>query len=138
MSAATVTAFVLLQETSCCVCGTPFAIPSEMLRGLRQTKKQFYCPSGHVLSFTESEADGLRRQLEARQGELQRAEEREASLRKQRQHLEHQLHGTKGALTKAKKRVGNGVCPCCNRSFGNLRRHMTTKHPKYAWPEESL
>jgi hypothetical protein len=28
-------------------------------------------------------------------------------------------------------RIGNGVCPCCNRSFTNLRRHMTTKHPEY-------
>lgn len=29
-------------------------------------------------------------------------------------------------------RVGKGVCPCCKRSFTNLRRHMTTKHPDVA------
>lgn len=30
-----------------------------------------------------------------------------------------------------KKRVGNGVCPCCNRTFENLSRHMSCKHPEY-------
>ena len=29
-------------------------------------------------------------------------------------------------------RVGHGVCPCCNRTFGDLYRHMSTKHPGYA------
>jgi hypothetical protein len=23
------------------------------------------------------------------------------------------------------------VCPCCQRSFQNLSRHMKTKHPEY-------
>jgi hypothetical protein len=26
------------------------------------------------------------------------------------------------------------VCPCCNRSFQNLRRHMATKHPEFNAP----
>ena len=37
----------------------------------------------------------------------------------------------KGQLTKVKKRVGNGVCPCCTRSFTDLARHMESKHPAY-------
>lgn len=28
-----------------------------------------------------------------------------------------------------------GVCPCCNRSFTNVRRHMTSQHPDYTIPE---
>jgi hypothetical protein len=27
--------------------------------------------------------------------------------------------------------VANGVCPCCNRTFQNLARHMAGKHPDY-------
>ena len=27
--------------------------------------------------------------------------------------------------------MANGVCPCCNRSFENLRNHMHTQHPDY-------
>ena len=30
------------------------------------------------------------------------------------------------------ERTGNGVCPCCKRSFTNLRRHMNTKHPNFS------
>jgi hypothetical protein len=31
-----------------------------------------------------------------------------------------------------KKRAVAGVCPCCNRHFRELERHMASKHPKYA------
>jgi hypothetical protein len=30
------------------------------------------------------------------------------------------------------KRIHAGVCPCCNRTFQNLARHMNTKHPDEA------
>lgn len=29
-----------------------------------------------------------------------------------------------------KKRVQGGACPCCNRHFVQLERHMATKHPE--------
>jgi hypothetical protein len=41
---------------------------------------------------------------------------------------------TKGHVTRKKRqleRVASGVCPCCNRSFVNLRRHMKTQHPEF-------
>jgi uncharacterized protein (UPF0212 family) len=38
----------------------------------------------------------------------------------------------KTQLKKVHVRVGHGVCPCCNRSFAQLRRHMAAKHPEYA------
>ncbi|WP_165394478.1 helix-turn-helix domain-containing protein [Pseudoxanthomonas winnipegensis] len=34
-----------------------------------------------------------------------------------------------------RQRVMNGVCPCCNRTFENLRRHMHDKHPEFGQPE---
>jgi len=37
----------------------------------------------------------------------------------------------KAAAARLQKRVANGVCPCCTRSFANLRRHMETTHPEY-------
>jgi hypothetical protein len=37
----------------------------------------------------------------------------------------------KGKHTQLKKRVANGVCPCCHRSFVALRRHIETKHPEF-------
>ena len=37
----------------------------------------------------------------------------------------------KGQVTRIKKRVANGVCPCCNRTFKDLAAHMSTQHPDY-------
>lgn len=39
---------------------------------------------------------------------------------------------TKGVVTRTRNRIANGVCPCCDRSFTNLQRHMASKHPDYA------
>lgn len=33
--------------------------------------------------------------------------------------------------TRAKKRAATGTCPCCGRSFVQLRRHMAAKHPDH-------
>ena len=33
------------------------------------------------------------------------------------------------AKRRIEKRIHAGVCPCCNRSFPNLQRHMAAKHP---------
>lgn len=42
--------------------------------------------------------------------------------------LERRLAAQRGVTTRLKNRVANGVCPCCNRTFANLQRHMSTKH----------
>ena len=49
-----------------------------------------------------------------------------------RQATERQLSATRGVVTRIKNRVGHGVCPCCNRSFGNVARHMADQHPNWA------
>lgn len=85
----------------------------------------WHCPNGHTLVIRESAADRLRRENE-------RLMQRQAQLRDEIKEEQHRAAGFKGQITKMKKRSAAGVCPCCNRSFQNLRRHMTTKHPDYA------
>lgn len=34
-------------------------------------------------------------------------------------------------LAKANRRASAGACPCCQRSFSNMARHMKTKHPDF-------
>lgn len=66
-------------------------------------------------------------------------EAREADIRTEQRRLESERRAhaaTKGQLTKTKKRIANGVCPCCNRSFANLERHMAGQHPDYPQPGE--
>jgi hypothetical protein len=43
---------------------------------------------------------------------------------------ERRLRAQKGATTRAKKRAVAATCPCCGRSFSQLRRHMAAKHPE--------
>lgn len=38
---------------------------------------------------------------------------------------------TRAKLVRDRARFANGVCPCCNRSFENVARHMRTQHPDY-------
>lgn len=37
----------------------------------------------------------------------------------------------KGVATRLKNRAAHGVCPCCNRTFQQLARHMSAKHPDF-------
>lgn len=100
-------------------------MPQWFIDTRRKDKRSFYCPNGHSLSYAEGEADTLRKQLEA---EKQRVE----MFRLENQAKERKLSTLKGQLTKTKNRITKGVCPCCNRSFVQLGRHMQTKHPDYA------
>ena len=114
-----------------CWCGMRHAIPEELYefqqRQHRDGEKQtdIYCPLGHphVISG-EGEAARLRKQLE-------HAERRRQAERDLREDTERRLAAQRGATTRARKRATAALCPCCNRSFVQLRRHMETKHPDY-------
>jgi hypothetical protein len=121
----TVTERVTLTVTRCINCGVQFAAPDYFVTARQNDGKSFYCPNGHSLCWHETEADKLRKRLE-------RSEARERHALDQLQATERSRAALRGVVTKTKKRVGNGVCPCCNRTFQNLARHMAGKHPEYA------
>lgn len=114
----------------CCACGMAFAMSADYERRRRDDHRNFYCPAGHIQHYTgdteeqrqRKRADRLERQLANRDEDLRATR---ASL-----------IATKGVLTKTKRRVANGVCPCCTRTFANLQRHMANQHPDYAAPAE--
>ena len=106
----------------CCECGILFAIPEELWdRCHRDHTKPFYCPNGHRMVFT-GKTD---------REKLKDAEARETALRDQLDSAVREAEGIRSALLRDRQRFANGVCPCCNRSFENVRRHMTTQHPDY-------
>lgn len=114
-----------------CWCGVRHAVPTELYEmverqhcdGREQTN--IYCPLGHAWSFAgEGEAADLRRRLESEQKRLKAT--RDLLRAEERSHT-----ATRGHLTRQKKRVANGVCPCCNRTFKQLARHMKSKHPEF-------
>jgi hypothetical protein len=123
---ATINISVQLITEDCCNCGVLFAIPADLRRELLENHKNFYCPNGHSQAYLgKTEA----------QKEKERADRLERRLANTEEDLrcERASHrATRGNVTKLKKRVANGVCPCCNRTFANLGRHMAGQHPDYA------
>lgn len=117
---------------TCCNCGMQFAMPTEFNTVRRNDHKTFYCPSGHPQSYqSESQEELLRRE---RDRLAQRIAQRDDEIKRQRELREatgRQLSAAKGRITKIRNRVSKGVCPCCNRQFANLHRHMTTEHPTF-------
>ena len=118
---------VTLVSEECCVCGTPFAIESTLCASLKRTQDWFYCPNGHQQHYAKSTEEKLR---EAEK-KLKSLDEQYQWWKNEAEQKSRQLSATKGQLTKTKKRLSGGVCPCCNRSFASLHRHMQMKHPEY-------
>jgi hypothetical protein len=116
-----------------CWCGINHAIPSDLNAWANASAKNaVHCPLGHEWVRRESEAAKVRRQLERERERATLLRSRVDQERARGDHEAARARGYKGALTKVKKRVGNGVCPCCQRSFPDLAAHMAGQHPDYA------
>lgn len=119
----------------CASCGVVFAVPNELYDRRREDGDGFYCPFGHRNVFRETEVIKLRRQLQATENQVKAKTELLESARASRDRAQRSASAYQGQVTKIKNRVKNGVCPCCNRSFQNLREHMRKQHPDWA-PEK--
>jgi hypothetical protein len=126
-----------------CWCGVPQAIPKELYDYAwsefnNNRRVNVFCPLGHNWNFAgESELDRTKKALE-REGRIagQRLERLEAA-RRETEHERRSHAATKGHQTRLKKRIAGGACPCCNRTFVNLERHMTGQHPEYVKEEDT-
>lgn len=125
---------------TCCQCGSSQAMTKEALSIYRQSSKQFFCVHGHLNYYPQGKSteQKLREQLEAERRSRARAEQniamwqdeaREAKERAQRER--NRANGYKGHATRITKRAKAGVCPCCNRTFQSLAKHMATQHPDF-------
>lgn len=121
-----------LVERQCPVCGIHYAIPRFFYeKRLEGSGKDWYCPNGHCLVITESTADKLRRERDQLRQRIAERDDTITNLYDRVETEERRTAAYKGHVTKLKKRASAGVCPCCQRSFENLRRHMASKHPAY-------
>lgn len=117
------------EYTWCANCAVEFASP--ILKQRRDDGRTFFCPNGHPLSFGNGEADRLRARIAEQDRLIKLERDRVDWERSQRKTAERRHSAAKGRITKIKNRVGRGVCPCCNRTFQNLLRHMGTQHPDF-------
>lgn len=124
----------------CYTCGVPIYGPDPIRRNCLENKtKEFFCVNGHSQHFlTFTELEKAQRELEA---EKRRHEMTMAALRSTKQTLDttsRSRDALKGYIKSVKERIANGVCPCCKRSFTNLRRHMMSKHPDYKESDDAV
>ena len=126
----TVGLFNSLASVKCCSCGTVFGIDDALFAMRKKDHKSFWCPSGHQQHFAgETEADRLKRALAHEQNARVAAQNDAARERRRR-------YAAQGQVTKIKNRVAKGVCPCCNRYFENVHRHVTSQHPDFLNQQE--
>lgn len=117
----------------CGVCGVTFTVP-ERVYNYRRRKGGFnFCPNGHQWGWSEGteKRDELRAERDRLKQAVAQRDDEVRHEREMREHAERRTAAAKGQITKLKKRASAGVCPCCNRTFQNLARHMKTKHPEY-------
>ena len=129
MSTQTHTATLVAIE--CGECGVTFAATETFIAARRADHRTFYCVNGHSRYYPQkSEAEKLRARLRSVEAQL-------TSTSDQLQATERQRRAQKGQVTRLRNRIAAGVCPCCNRSFQDVRAHMQGQHPDFAMPEES-
>ncbi len=113
------------ETEECCNCGMAFAMTTDFKRRMLKGKDWFYCPAGHRQYYSgKSKEQKLKEEL-AQANRRADQHRHEASEQRQR------AASISRSYSRVRERVRNGVCPCCNRTFENLARHMATKHPDY-------
>lgn len=119
---------------TCCACAVVFGMAPALHAQRLKDHEWFYCPNGHKQHYT-GETDEQRRikELERQVANEKARAERAVS---DKEWAESSLRGARiqrGKAEAAKRRlearVHAGVCPCCNRTFQQLARHMKAKHP---------
>lgn len=133
----TLTDFTTLVICTCPACGVRHAIPADLNHQAKlsrgQLGRQIYCPNGHSWHYTgKTDADREREAREAAERQVLYLQNRRTELETRLEHAKHEIRGQKAAKTRIKNRIAKGVCPCCNRTFQDLQRHMTTQHPEFA------
>ncbi len=131
----TFTDTVTLKTMKCGTCGMRFALPQTFYDSCYNEGGFWTCPLGHSRGWnkgnTPTELEKLEAKIAAKDNDLEYYRKRNNEIFEQKERVERQLAAQKGQVTKLKKRVAAGVCPCCNRTFQNLSRHMTAKHADF-------
>ena len=98
-----------------------FAMSRRTYDRTKRTGETWHCPSGHPRVWSGDTTEQ----------KLKRAEAQERHLRDQLQAAGAEAEAVRVKLIRERHRFANGVCPCCNRSFENVARHVRSQHPEY-------
>jgi len=120
-------------QVDCATCGFTFAVPESLIERRRRDGLDFFCPAAaHRMNYGKTEADRLREQVAGLQRRVDAGQATLTAVRDQRDAAERARRAQVGVVTKLRKRVSNGICPCCRRTFADLARHIAGQHPDFA------
>jgi hypothetical protein len=131
----------------CNLCGIVYAMPKSLRDWHRKAGGFASCPNGHQWGWSkeDSEDDKIRRERDCLKQETAQLQDAVAAEKKKREAAEKEAdlaircqqdemiehHKTRKKLVSLKKRTAAGTCPCCNRSFSALERHIAAMHPTF-------
>ncbi len=107
----------------CFKCGLPVAVTRHQERQFDEHGLVVYCALGHQTIRRKSDLQEAEEKLMDAQSQVRRVE-------MERDSASHMLDAEINNRRKLEKRIHNGVCPHCQRSFVNLQRHMKGQHQK--------
>lgn len=122
--------------SDCASCGTVFGMAAELEARRREDRGTFYCPNGHQMVFNGKTK--LEREADAAKAEAARLRSALLAQRDQANAAREEAAAARAAEVRLRWRIGNGVCPCCNRSFPALAAHVATKHPEFTGDLDGL
>lgn len=128
-----------------CWCSIAFAIPASLNSYYENANARahgsfsLHCPLGHsMIPKRGDDVVALKDQLARSRSETDNArsdrdwwQARANSTGEELTRTTRRLTAHKGVVTKLRKRVGKGVCPCCHQKFKELRDHMKAEHPDW-------
>jgi hypothetical protein len=116
--------------TVCITCGCVFTVPCELINFQRKNGGYHYCYNGHSQGWSKDESEDarIRRERDRLKQQLAEKDDRISAERNARIAAENSARAHRGQVTRLRNRAKAGMCPCCNRHFTNLERHMASKH----------
>ena len=119
------------KDQDCITCSIRFRVPAGFTAYRRRDNRSFFCPNGHSMAFTESQADKLRRERDRLAQQIAQKDDEIHAARTARDAAEQRAAAAERKTKRVEKRAHAGLCPCCNRSFAELAKHIATKHPTF-------
>lgn len=117
---------------TCGSCGVVFGLGQTFIDIRQDDHRTWYCPNGHPRFYpADNKAERLAKENERLKTQNRIARESERFHREQAAHERRSAAAVRGHLTRLRKRIAAGVCPCCNRSFDNVRCHIEGQHPDW-------
>lgn len=110
----------------CGTCAVWHTVPEIVYDCFKREGGYWHCPNGHQRGWDKGtdaiERENIRRERDRLKQDAARLQDEIAAERKRADEAEHKI-------VQVRRRAVAGVCPCCNRTFLNVQKHMQSKHP---------